>query len=172
MKYFTIIIIWFIVFISDGIILPALTGLPAGFGILVFLLALMITFGVHRWVIGSGIIIAGVTELILGVYFGVIIGTWLVMAWIGHVFFKFLNIESMNENNFFGTIIPFTLFGIVIFAVGEGTLWVISRLAYESGLSPSTLFRIVFSPMVIIIVAIELVVTLFIFRFIYYTSRT
>ncbi|GEM_PF-5521698 len=167
MRRLTIVIIWFTVFVGDGIILPALTGLPAGFGILVFLSALMITFGVQRWVIGSGIIFAGATELILGTYFGVIIGAWLVMAWLGHVFFKFLNMESMNKNNSLAILVPFTLFGVVIFFAGVGAWWIINRLAYESGLSPSALFRVVLSPVIISIVVIELAITLFIFRFIY-----
>lgn len=171
MRRLVVIIIWFVVFVSDGIILPALTGLPTGFGILIFLSALIITFGVHRWVIGSGIILAGVTELILGTYFGVIMGAWLVMAWFGHIFFKFLNIESMDKNNSLATLVPFTLFGIIIFIVGEGALWTINRLAYESGLSPSTLSQIVFSPVVITVVAIEIAVTLFIFRLIYYSKN-
>lgn len=167
MKYFMIIGIWLAVLIGDGVILPALTGLPAGFGIIVFLSALVITFGIHRWVIGLGIILAGVTELMIGAYFGVIMGAWLVMAWSWHLLNKFLNMKPLNESDSLVALMPFTLLGLGLFALGESALWAISRFIYEAGLTAMVLVDILRSPAIFSIVAAELVITLFIFHFIY-----
>src|SRR3989344_882957 len=167
MKYFAIIGVWFVALVGDGIILPALTGLPSGFGIIVLLSIMAVGFGVHRWVIGLGMILAGTTELIIGTYFGTIIGAWLVMAWGWYFLNQFLNIKSINKNNFLMAFVPVTLLGLGLFVFGEGVLWIIIRFVYESGLSTITLINILCSPAIFSIVAIELAVTLFIFRFIY-----
>lgn len=167
MKHFPIILIWLGVIIADGIVLPALTGLPSGFGTIVLLSVLAITFGIHRWVIGLGILIAGIAELIFGMYFGAIIGSWLIMAWGWHLLNRFLNMKPMIEDNSLIAILPLTLFGLGLFIVGEAALWVTSRFVYEPKLTPSNLVHVVLSPIVLGITAAELIVIFFIFRFIY-----
>ena len=89
------------------------------------------------------------------------------MAWIWHLLNQLLNLKSMNENDSLVALAPFILLGLGLFAFGEGTLWVIIRFVYEPGLSTITLINILRSPAIFSIVAIELAVTLFIFRFIY-----
>lgn len=167
MRYFVIIGLWFAVLVIDGVVFPSLTGWPSGFGIIVLLSALAITFGIHRWVIGLGIILAGLTELMLGTYFGTIVGAWLVMAWSWHLLNQFLNMKPLSENDSFLALIPFTLLGLGLFGLGEIMLWIISRFVYKSGLAITNFIGVFHSPMIFIIVAIELAVTLFVFRFIY-----
>ncbi len=167
MKRIAIIGVWLAVLVVDGIVLPALTGRPAGLGVMVFLAALAITFGIQRWVIGLGIVLAGLTELMLGIYFGTIIGAWLVLAWGWHLLNRFLNMKPVSENDSWPVLAPFTLFGLALFLLGESASWAISRFAYEPGLSPATLFQIVRSPVIFCVVTVELVVILFIFHFIY-----
>lgn len=167
MKYLAIIGTWLAVLISDSVILPALTDFPSGFGILVFLSALVIVFGVHHWVIGLGIVLAGITELIFGMYFGVVIGAWLVMVWCGYVLYQFLNVKSMGENDSMFSLMPFTLLGLVVFSVGEIVFWLIEYFIYKSGFTLPVLLEVASSPVIISIVIIELAITLFIFRFIY-----
>lgn len=166
MKYLLITVFWLVIFICDGIILPALTGLVSGFGAIVFLSALAITFGIHRWVIGLGIVLAGLTELMIGTYFGVIIGAWLVIAWSWHLLNRFLNMKSVNKNDSLGALIPVTLFGLGLFVVGEGVLWMMSRFVYESGLTATIFINILRSPTIIAVIMAELIITLFVFRFI------
>ena len=167
MKILTIIGVWLVVLIIDGIVLPALTGLPSGLGIMVLLSALAIMFGVHRWVIGLGIVLAGLTELILGTNFGVIIGAWLVMVWGWYFLNQFLNIKLISKNNFLVILLPLTLLGLIIFVLGEGAWWAISHLVYERGLALSTLLYIIRSPVILSVVAVELMVTLFVFGLVY-----
>lgn len=167
MRRLGIVGIWLVVIIIDGIVLPALSGLPSGLGIMVFLSALAITFGIHRWVISWGIVMAGATELILGAGFGTIIGSWLVVAWVWYLLNRFLNMKPLSENDSFLAFILFILLGLGLLAIGEGALWVITRLAYQSDLSTSTLFHLFRAPTILSIVAVELGVTLFVFRFIY-----
>ena len=164
--FYFIIIVWISLLVGDGIILPALTSLPSGFGAIVFLSALAITFGIHRWVIGLGIVLAGLTELMIGTYFGVIIGAWLVIAWSWHLLNRFLNMKSVNKNDSLGALIPVTLFGLGLFVVGEGILWMISRFVYESGLTATIFINILRSPTIITVIMTELIITLFVFRFI------
>lgn len=172
MKRLLIIGVWLAVLIIDGIVLPALTGLPAGLGIMVLLSALAITFGIHRWVIGLGIILAGMTELMFGAYFGTIIGAWLVIAWGWHLLNRFLNMNPASENDSFMALVPFAVLGLGLFGLGEGVSWAIDRFVYESGLAVTTLIDILRSPTIFIIVAIELVATLLIFRLIYFSRTT
>ena len=167
MKQLAVICVWAAVFIIDGIMFPALTGLPSGLGIIVLLSALAITFGIHRWVIGLGIVLAGLTELMVGAYFGSIIGAWLVMAWSWHLLNRFLNMKPLSENNFLVALGPFTLLGFGLFGLGEGILWAIGRFVYEPGLTVTTLISIFRSPIMLSIVAVEFAIIIFIFRFIY-----
>lgn len=167
MRQLTVICIWAAVFIGDGIILPALTGWPSGLGIMVLLAALAITFGIHRWVIGLGIVLAGMTELMVGAYFGAIIGAWLVMVWGWHFLNRFLNMKPVSENDSLVALVPFTLLGLIIFGLGEGALWVISRLAYEPRLTVTTFVNILGSPTIFTVVTIELAVIIFILHLIY-----
>ena len=167
MKRLAIIIAWFFVVIIDGVVLPALTGLPTGFGIIIFLSAFAISFGIHRWVIILGIVLAFVTELNVGTYFGIIIGAWLVIAWAGHLMNRFFNMKPVNENDSLISILPIALLGFVLFCIGEVTLWVISRFVYESGLSMATLLQIMRSPKILAGVVAELMVVLSIFRLVY-----
>jgi len=167
LKHLAIIIIWFVFFIGDGTVLPALTGLPFGFSIMILLSVMAITFGIERWVVYLGIILAGLTELLVGAYFGTIIGAWLVMAWLWHVLNKFLNMRPMSENNSLVTLMPFTLFGFGLFGLGEGVSWLINRFVYEPKLAITNFIGIFGSPTMLCIVAVELIVTLFIFHFIY-----
>ena len=171
MRYFAIMVVWFAVLIGDGIVFPALTGWPSGFGIMVLLSALAITFGIHRWLIGLGIILAGLTELILGTYFGIIIGAWLVITRVWHLLNQFLNLKPMSENDSLIAFAPATLCGLGLFSLGEGVSWVIIRFAYESELPATTLINILRSPAIISIVGIELLITLFVFRFIYFSRN-
>ncbi|MEK7217700.1 MAG: hypothetical protein AAB374_02245 [Patescibacteria group bacterium] len=170
MRHLAIIGVWFVVFIADGIVFPALTGLPSGFGIMVLLSVLAITFGVHRWVIGLGIIFAGITELIIGTYFGTIIGAWLAMAWVWHLLNQFLNLKSMNENDSLVALAPFILLGLGLFAFGEGVSWMIIHFVYESELT-AMFFDIFLSPAILSIVAVEFAITFFVFRFIYFSRN-
>jgi len=167
LKHLAIIIVWVIIFIGDGAVLPALTGLPSGFGIMVLLSAMVVVFGVQRWVIGLGIILAGLTELMVGTYFGTVIGAWLAIVWTWHFLNNFFNIKTINENSSFVALVPCTLFGLGLFGLGEGVLWVISRLVYEPGLSIVTLFDVFHSSAILSIVVIEFVMILFVFRLIY-----
>lgn len=171
LKYFAIIIIWFVIFIGDGTVLPALTGLPFGFGIMILLSVMAITFGIQRWVIYLGIILAGLTELMIGAYFGTVIGAWLVMAWLWHILNNFLNMKSMSENDSLMTLVPFTLFGLGLFGLGEGVSWLINRFVYEPELAITNFVGIFCSPTMFSIVVIELTVTLFIFHFIYFSRN-
>lgn len=165
-KYPAIVGVWLVVLIIDSVMLPALTGFPSGFGISVFLSALVIVFGVHRWVIGLGVVFAGITELIFGMNFGVVIGSWLFMVWCGYVLYQFLNIKSMGENDSVFAVLPFTFLGIVIFSVGGIAFWLINHFIYKSGLVLSVLLEIMVSPVIASIVIIELAATLFVFRLI------
>ncbi len=165
MKYFIIIVVWFAIIVGDGTILSALTGLPAGFGIIALLSALAVTFGIYRWVIILGIVLAGITELMLGLYFGTIISAWLVIAWVWHILNRFLNINLANENVSLMVLIPLTMLGFSLFIIGEGVLWAISNFVYKSGLNIMTLINIFRLPVICIIILIELSVTIFILRF-------
>ena len=167
MKRFGIIVIWFAVLIIDGVILPALTGLPSGFGIIVFLSALAITFGIHRWVLWFGIILAGISELILASYFGVIIGAWLVMATGWYFLNQFLSTKPMGESDSFFSFVPSVFFGFVLTGLGEGAIWLISRFVYKSGFATTTLLGIVRSPMIVGVMAVELGLILLVFRWFY-----
>lgn len=172
MRYFSIIGIWFAVLIGDGIVIPGLTGLPSGFGIIVILSALAITFGIHRWVINFGIVLAVLTELLLGAYFGSIIGAWLIMASVWHLLDRFLNMRPIDENNSLAALAPFTLLGLGLFGLGESAMWAIGHFVYEPGLAPLPLFYIMSSPVIFGIVSGELVLILLIFRFIFYSRNS
>lgn len=167
MKYLAIVGVWLAIFVGDGIIFPALTGLPSGFGIIVLLSALVITFGIHRWLIGLGLIFAGLTELILGAYFGTIIGAWLIIVWGWYLLNQFLNLKLMNERASLATFVSRILFGLGLFVLGESVLWMIIRFVYEPELTITILINILRSPTIFSIVLVEFAVTFFVFRFIY-----
>ncbi|MBP9822148.1 MAG: hypothetical protein KBC81_01735 [Candidatus Pacebacteria bacterium] len=167
MKRFAIILIWIAVVVADGVLLPAISGMPSGFGALVFLSALIITFHVHRWVIGLGIFISLATELWVGAYFGTIIGSYLIMVIVWYLLNKFLNMRSASENGSMLAIIPFTFLGIILFGVGEVFLWLVNRYVYIRDLSMATLIKLIISPEILAIVTIELIVIFLVFNFIY-----
>lgn len=168
MKRVVIIGVWLMVLIVDGTVLPPLTGWPSGFGIMVLLSALAITFGIHLWVIGLGLVLAGMTELILGSYFGAIIGAWLIMAWIWYFLNRFLNMKPISENKSLVALVPFTLLGFILFVFGEGISWIINYFIYGSGFALTILVSIIRSPIICAVVVVELIITLSIFRLIYY----
>lgn len=154
--------------IGDGNIFPALTGLPSGFGIVTLFSVLAITFGIHRWVVVLGIILAGVTELILGAYFGTIISAWLIMAWIWYFLNRFLNLKPASENNSLLAFIPFILLSFSLFVIGESVWWLISRFVYEPELTLATLINIFSSPTICAVILVELATTFLLFRFFYH----
>mgnify|MGYP001579176617 CR=1 FL=1 len=167
MKHISIIGVWIVLIIIDGILLPSLTGLPSGPDTILFLSVMVVTFGIHRWVIGLGIVIAGFAELILGTYFGAFIGSWLIMAWGWYILNRFLNMKPVSKHDSFLALAPFTLFSLALFFLGEGILCAIIRFVYEPELNLSTLLYIIQSPVILIVVAIEIAVTLLAFRFMY-----
>ena len=171
MKRAAIAAVWVVVLIVDGVVLPGLTGLHAGLGIMIFLAALAVSFGAHRWVIGLGMALSLGAELILGMNFGVIIGAWLAIIWSWYGMSQVLSMKSVHENDSMLTLVPCAAFGIVLVAVGECAAWLIDRVMYQAGLTSATLRAILGSPAIMGVAFVELVAVLFIFRFIY-SSRT
>lgn len=160
-------VIWFGALVIDGSVLPALLSSPAGFGTIVFLVALALSFGIHRWVIGWGMAAAFITELFLGAYFGSLIGAWLVIVWIWYGLNRFLSLKPSTESDSWLPLVPLVFFGMVLFVAGTISEWTIINLAYERGLTFLTVQDILGSPAILITVCAELVIFLLIMRGIY-----
>lgn len=170
MKYLLIIGLWLMAFICDGIILPALTGLVSGFGVIVFLAILIVMFGVHRWTILTGIILASATEILTGAYFGTIIVAWLIMNLVWYFLNMFLNIKLINPNDSFIKILTLIPYGLGLFILGESVMWLMIRLIYETQISIIMLSSILGSLVVYSIFMAEFLVIIFILRYIYHSK--
>ncbi len=166
MSRFWIVLIWLAALVVDGIMLPALRIGPAGFGTLLFLIALALTFGVHRWVVGWGIAIALAAEIMLGLYFGTLIAAWLIAAWGWYGINRFFSMKAASEPGSRLAIIPLVVFGILLFVAAQLGQWFITRVFYERTLTVAVTQAIINSPPILIIVGIELLVLLAVLRLI------
>lgn len=167
MNRLALMAVWFGALVIDGSVFPALLGSPAGFGTIVFLVALALSFGVHRWVIGWGIAAAFLAELFLGAYFGTLIGAWLVIVWIWHGLNRFMSLKPSTESDSWLSLVPLGVFGMVLFIAGTISEWAIIYLAYERGLTFSIVQDMLRSPAVLLTVCAELIVLLVVMRGIY-----
>jgi hypothetical protein len=165
MKRALLVALWVILLAFDGIVLPAIHSGPSGFGTIVFLIALILSFGTHRWVIGWGMAAAFCAELFFGFYLGALVGTWLVVVWAWQVLNQFFSLKSFTdgESSWF-MLLPLELAGLVLFILAEGAHWLIIRLAYEHNLSFRITADLVASPSALITAGLELVVLLIIIR--------
>jgi hypothetical protein len=167
MKRLFLVAIWAGFLVADGMIWPSLSGWSAGFGSIIFLVALALTFGIHRWVIGWGFAFAFATELFFGFYFGSLMGTWLILCWVWHIAGRFLSIKPLSDNDSWLALIPLAVSGAVLFTIAECGEWSIVRWAYDRTLTPTILKLSLNSPVILATVAVELFLLLVVFRFIY-----
>lgn len=168
MKQFILGVLWLGVLVTDGVIIPALIGVLTGFGPILFLIALVVHFGVQRWIVGLGIFMAFLTELLLGLYFGSFIGTWLIIVSVWYIVVKFFSLKSSDES--WSTLIPSFIFGMILCVIAIIGEWLIIRLVYESTLSFSTTYNLIISSQVFVFTGLEFVILLLVLRYISKTS--
>lgn len=166
MKGITLILLWLVFIIIDGVVLPAALSMPAGFGIIVLLIALSLSFSIHRWVVISGLCLAFITEIILGLYFGSLMGEWLAIAWVWYGLNDFFNLKSFHESGW-SILAPFAIIGTILFTIAKVFEWVIIHLAYDRTLAFSATQQIIKSPVILAMVFFEMCVLLFIFHLIH-----
>ncbi len=166
MKYILIFLIWLGLLVIDGLFLPAFFNFPFGFGMMIFLSALIVAFGSHRWVILLGLFLSVMAELILGAHFGTIMGSWLIMALGWYFLNQFLNIKPLKKEDSIIAVIPFIFFGLILFVIGEGALWLLNHFLYIRDLDVSVLVGIISAPALLISAIIELFGVLMIFKLI------
>ncbi len=77
----------------------------------IFLIAIAMTYGVHRWVIYLGLVIACLTELVYGFYFGSLMIQWLVIMWIWYSLNNFFSLKVVNKNDYWFLIVPYIFYG-------------------------------------------------------------
>jgi hypothetical protein len=63
MSRIALILIWFGVLVVDGIIFPAL-GFIGGFGSIIFLISVLLSYGTHRWVILELMVVLSLIRLL------------------------------------------------------------------------------------------------------------
>ena len=168
MKRSLLVLFWIALVAFDGIVLPAMHSGPSGFGTIVFLIALILSFGTHRWVIGWGIVAAFCAELFFGFDIGALIGSWLVVVWAWQVLNRFFSLKSFTdgESSWF-MLLPLELAGLVLFVVAECAHWLIDRVAYEPTLSFRTTADLIASPIALITAGLELAALLALIRIVY-----
>lgn len=167
MKRVLLIFVGGAMLIADSIIWPAVSGRIGGFGIILFLIGLILTFGMHRWVVGWGLGISFVAELLLGLYFGSLMGTWLIICWAWYLASRFLSMKPLQETDSWFGIIPLALCGIALYVIAEIGEWLLVRRAYENNL-PSTLLKsLLTNPAMFAGMSIELILLLLVLRSVY-----
>ena len=109
--------------IIDGMVMPALFHVRESLLLLVFLVAMIVTFGERTWVVGYGIVISLLAELLLGLYPGTLILSFLFVLLMWHSLTRFINIkprvDELGTNPIFHTIIgiALTAFLMVMFVM-------------------------------------------------------
>lgn len=172
MKIFFSIIVWVFVLVVDGVVLPTMTNIFAGMGSVIFLTTLVLVHGFHKWVVGLGLLLAVVTEVVFGIYVGSIVGSWLVILWTWHLINKFMSFKSMSEDSSWSTLIPLLFSGAVISLFAFMAQWLIARFIYSSELPLAFIYQTLISPPIFITAFLELVVLLAMFRIIYKPKKS
>ncbi|MEK9158278.1 MAG: hypothetical protein AAB638_03835 [Patescibacteria group bacterium] len=163
MKILTAIIIWIGVLLFDGVLLPATSNILIGMGSIVFLVALVVSQGLHRWVVSLGVALALTTEIIFGLYLGTLVGAWLVALWVWYGINRFLSLKSVVEDSSLVTLLPSLISGLLVLFAMLFAQWGLVRIFYESSISLSVFSNLLTSPRIIIIVAVELLIVIALF---------
>ncbi len=164
MKKVVLILLYLLLIALDGIIIPAFQGAISGFGPAIFLVGLLVGFGVHRGIIGWGLVAACLTELLFGLYFGSMMGAWLITVWIWHLLNRFFSLKSFQENDSWLALVPAIFFGLILFGAFEIGQWVVIRLAYERSLSIAIVEYMARSPQILMVAIVELFFVLIVMR--------
>ena len=171
MKKVLLILLGVVLLIVDGVILPALTGLSGGVGVLVVFVGFLLTLGVHRWVIGWGLGFAFVLELMLGLYFGSLMLAWVFTCWAWYLASKFLSLKPLHESDTWLGVVPLAIVGTVLCGVAEGVTSLVARWFYSAPFS-LTMLKVFFTTPIVLITTIgEMLIFLIVLRYVY-ASRT
>ena len=164
MKRLVLPLLYILLLVVDGIVIPAFRDAVSGFGPAIFLVALLIGFGVHRGIIGWGLVIAFLTELSFGLYFGSMMGAWLITVGIWHLLNRFFSLKSFKENDSWFALVPAIFFGLILFGTFEIGQWLVSRLAYDRNLSIAIVEYMARSPEILMVSIGELLFILIAMR--------
>ncbi len=167
MRRFFLPILWVVFLVFDGMVMPGLRVLESGFGSIIFLIALLLVFGIHRWVVGWGLGIGLISELLFGLHLGSIMGAWIIVVWSWYVLNRFFTVKPLEEHDSWFGAIPSIVFGILLFVISQGGEWLIIRLAYERTLPLELIKYILRSPQIFLSVALELGILLIALRSLY-----
>ncbi len=136
----------------EGIIMPALFGIRENFLTVIFLVALIVTYGTPAWVLGYGTVMAFIAEWFQGFYPGSLVMAWLLAAWAWYVMTEFLSIQPFRESPR-TNIIGHTIAGLVLFSiVGSGFIG-IEYLLYDRMITPAVLVSISRMPRIALFIA-------------------
>jgi hypothetical protein len=130
MSRIALILIWFGVLVVDGIIFPAL-GFIGGFGSIIFLISVLLSYGTHRWVIGWGLVVAFVTEILFGWYLGTFVLAWLSVVWTWYILNAVFSVRPAHESESGLSVLFLSVCGIGLFMVSELAGWVFVKLVYD-----------------------------------------
>ena len=141
MKTVFIAVLFIIALLSDGVIIPALFGFHESFLLFIFLVALIVVYGDKKWIISFGILASFVTELLLGLYPGVLIISWIVLVWIWYIATRFFNVRPFIEERI-ADIPVYISVGLVLLALLSITVSLLSYFLYNAA-EQVTLFIII-----------------------------
>ena len=130
MKIFVIFAILFVTMILDGIIMPGLFGIHESFLVFLFLIALILAYGSQPWAIWSGVVMTFLAELLLGLYPGVLVLSWLVTVVTWQAIIHFFNIKPLIEQHANG--ISHVFVGMGLMAIVSITMAGISSVGYRA----------------------------------------
>lgn len=167
MKRLLIIPLLLLFWTIDSIILPGFYPNLGGLGVMVFLIALLLSFGVNRWVVGWGLAISFLVELCFGFYFGSLMGTWLFVVWAWHILNRFFSLKPFYEHDSWLALIPAVFLGVLLFVISQIGSWGITHMIYDHNISFSVIDDMLRSPRVMVTVLGELMVLLAVIRGIY-----
>lgn len=156
MKKLIVILLYILIIVIDGILIPSFRDAISGFGPAIFLTALLIGFGVNRGTIAWGLVIAGLTELLFGLYFGSMMGAWIITVGAWHLLNRFLSLKPFGENDSWLALVPAIFFGLILFGSFEMGQWLVIRLAYDRNLSIAIVKGIASSPEILTVAVGEL----------------
>lgn len=100
MKIFLISLMFFISLVLDGLVFPALFGFKESFLTIIFLVSLLLYWGVNTFTIGYGVSAALVFELSRGLSPGSIILPFTMLGVFYYVLSIFLNIKANSFSGF------------------------------------------------------------------------